>query len=114
MGGVYRGSEPGGVAVLARLRAADEGLALHQDGLPATEAPVVDGDLGAVPAARQDPLVAAQPGLELQQPVGAVAVEPEARRIERGLRVEPLVEEAREELDVPLWLHVAAHQPERA
>src|SRR4051794_1735080 len=111
---LQRPSEAGSVPVLARLGAADERVALHQDGLSAAEAAVVGRDLRPVPATGERALVAAQSGLELQEPVAAVTVEAEARRIQRGLRVEALVEQARDELHVALWLHVAAHQAERA
>ena len=60
--------------------------------------------VGDVPEAR----------LEAQQPAVGILIEAPARGVERGLRAEAAVAQVRQQLQVPLRLHVAAHHAERA
>ena len=80
---------------------------------PPPNGPGSSSTIASCPRARSAPAMPGEPRLERQRPARRVSVEPPARRVERGLRVEPVVDQRRDELQVALRLHVSAHQPER-
>src|SRR5436190_11915023 len=92
--------------VLARVAAADERVARHEDRLPAAE--LAEVALGAHLQAGGREGGRLQPGLD-QQPV---AVDAKARLVQRGLRVGAVVDDRADELQVRLGLDEAAHDPE--
>src|SRR5713101_2883284 len=56
-------------------------------------------------------LLAPEPGLELHD---SAFLDAPARSVERCLRIEVVVDEVRDNLEMPLRLHQAAHHAERA
>src|SRR5256714_9723028 len=99
-------SEAEGDAVLARVAAAGEPVAGDEDRLAAAE--VADVGLGAHGEAGGREGGGVEARLDRQR----VAVDAEARAVERGLRVEALVDQPADELQVRLSLDEAAHDPE--
>src|SRR5262249_8852075 len=67
-----------------------------------------------VPALAELLLVGPQPGLQRQLELRADAVHTEARLVQRSLRVEAAVDDRGDQLQVALWLDVAAHAAEGA
>src|SRR5581483_11466746 len=108
--GPRRASDAGRVAVLAGIGAADERVALEEDRLAATEAERLRLAHRPVAEALEVEVALPQPLLEPDD----VAVDAEAGAVERGLRVEAVVDERRDELHVRLRLDEAAHDAERA
>ena len=88
-------------AVLARLAAADQHVVAHEHGLSAAERSGGRIADGTVPPARERGREPVERLLEGERPrVAAVAVEPPAGLVERGLRVEAAIDDVRDELQV--------------
>src|SRR5439155_5006235 len=100
--------DPTGIAALPRIRAADEGVALDEDRLATAEA--VRLCLAHRPIAER--LEVGVPFPQALLEAHHVAVDAEARAVEGGLGVEPVVDERRDELHVRLGLDEAAHHAE--
>src|SRR5439155_9575074 len=100
----------GSVSVLAWIRAAEEGLAVDDDRLAAAEAEGVRVPDDFV----SEPLELVRLTPQALFEADELAVDPETRLIERRLRVERLVDEGGDELDVRLRLDEASHDAERA
>ena len=105
-----RRSEPCGVSVLARVGAADEDVARDEHRLARAEPADVRVAERLVAEPLQVGLVFPEPLLEPDQ----LSVDSEPRPVERGLRIEGVVDEPGDELHVRLRLDVAADDPERA
>src|SRR5262249_10347979 len=106
---LYGALDPSCVAVLTRVRAAYESIALHEDGLAGAERERVCLPHGSV-AERLEVDVPFPEALLEPHPSG---LGPEARPVECRLGVEPVVDEGRHELHVRLRLDEAAHDAER-
>src|SRR3954451_6588713 len=93
--------------VLAPVAAADERVAGHQDRLAAAEEQMVA--LGAHLQAGGREAGGIEAGLERED----LAVDAKPRAVQRGLRVQAVVDEPADELKVCLGLEERAHDPER-
>jgi hypothetical protein len=98
------------VAVLAAVGAANQTPALAEDRLATAEEPV----LAARERAQTELLELGSAPREALLEQDVATLEAEAGAVERGLRVEAVVDERGDELEVGLSLDEAAHDPERA
>src|SRR5439155_8048891 len=98
------------VPVLARVGAACECVAVDEDRVPGAEVVDVVADDEVEP----EPVELIRSAREGRLDQERVTVDTEARSVERGLRVELVVDEGGDELEMRLSLEEAAHHAERA